>query len=88
VTTPLLAAPCASAATPLLPRHHIDLEAVKGAIEPPVMAKATYFVDRAKTETLFQFDEQDAAAAVLEPYVYGEKAVEVEVRLGLNGTPR
>jgi hypothetical protein len=31
------------------------------------VAKATYFVDLTKAETLFQFDEQDAAA-VLEPY--------------------
>jgi hypothetical protein len=35
------------------------------------MAKATYFVDRAKAETLFQFDEQNATVAVLEPYGYG-----------------
>jgi hypothetical protein len=52
------------------------------------MAKATSFVDRARAETLFQFDEQDAAVAILEPYVYGEKAEEVAVRLDEVGTPR
>jgi hypothetical protein len=45
------------------------------------MARATYFVDRAKAETLFQFDEQDAAVAIIAPYAYGEKPGEVEVRL-------
>ena len=43
--------------------------------------KETYFVDRARAETLFQFDEQDAAAAVLEPYVYGNKPEYVEMCL-------
>jgi hypothetical protein len=52
------------------------------------MAKATHLVDRARAETLFQFDEQDAAAAVLEPYVYGEKPEEVEVGVDEHGTPR
>jgi hypothetical protein len=34
------------------------------------------------------FDEQDTAAAVLEPYVYGDKAGEGEVRVDEVGTPR
>ncbi len=42
------------------------------AIQSHVMAKA---------ETPFQFDEQDAAVAVIAPYAYGEKPEEVEVRL-------
>ncbi len=66
---------------PLLPRHGIDLETIKRAIEPHVTAKATYFVERSKAQTLFQFDEQDAAVAVLEPYAYGDKAEEIEVSL-------
>ena len=56
--------------------------------KPYVMTKATYFVDRAKAETLYQFDDQDAAVAVLEPYVYGEKAEAVEVGLDHQATPR
>ncbi len=51
------------------------------------MGKATYFVDRAKAETLFQFDEQEAAVAIIEPYAYGEKPEEVEVRLDDHRTP-
>jgi hypothetical protein len=31
---------------------------------------------------LFQFDEQDAAVAIIAPYAYGEKPGEVEVRMG------
>jgi hypothetical protein len=46
------------------------------------MAKATYFVDRAKAETLFQCDEQDAAIAIIAPYAYGEKPEVVGVGLG------
>ena len=48
---------------------------------------ATHFVDRAKAETLFQFDEQDAAVAIIEPYAYGDKAEEVEVRLDNHRAP-
>ncbi len=51
------------------------------------MAKTTSFVDWARAETLFQFDEQDAALAIMEPYAYGEKPEEVEVRLDGHGTP-
>jgi hypothetical protein len=46
------------------------------------MVKATYLMDRARAETLFQFDEQDAAIAIIAPYAYGEKPEEVEVRMG------
>jgi hypothetical protein len=46
---------------PLLSRHSIDLESIKQAILPHVMVKATYFVDHARAETLFQFGEQNAA---------------------------
>jgi hypothetical protein len=67
---------------PLLPRHHIDLEAIKRAIPPHVMAKTAYFGGRARAEALFQFDEQDAAVAIIAPYAYGEKPEEVEVRVG------
>ena len=79
---------CNTTLAPLLPHHQIDLETTKRAIHPHVMAKATYCVDRARAETLFQFDEQDAAVAVLEPYAYGEKAEEVEERLDEHATPR
>jgi hypothetical protein len=73
---------------PFAPDHErIDLEVVNQAIQPHVMAKATSFVDRARAETLFQFDEHDAAA-VVEPYVYGETPEEVEVLLDEHGTPR
>ena len=72
---------------PLLPHHGIDLEAIKRAIQPHVMAKGTYFVDRAKAETLFQFDEQDAAVAVTAPYAYGDKPEVVEVRLDDHRAP-
>jgi hypothetical protein len=58
------------------------------AIQPHVMAKATYFVDRAKAETLFQFDEYDAAAAVIAPYADGEQPEEGEVLLDESVTPR
>jgi hypothetical protein len=44
--------------------------------------KATYFVGRARAATLFQFDEQDAAVAIIALYAYGEKPEEVEVGLG------
>ena len=67
--------------------HHIDLQDIKQVIQPHVRAKATYFVDRAKAETLFQFDDQDAAVAVLKPYV-GDKAGEFEVLLDDGATPR
>jgi hypothetical protein len=56
----------------LLLCHGIDLKSIKQANQPHVMAKATYFVDRAKAETLFQFDEQDAAAAIIAPLRRGE----------------
>jgi hypothetical protein len=73
---------------PLLPRHRIDLGGIKRAIQPHVMTKATYFVDRAKAETLFQFDEYDAAAALIAPYAYGETPEEVGVRVDGHGTLR
>jgi hypothetical protein len=66
----------------LLSGHHIDLERIKQAIQPHVTTKATYFVDRARAETLFQFGEQDAAVAIIAPYAYGEKPEEVEVPMG------
>jgi hypothetical protein len=52
------------------------------------MTKATSFVDRARAETLCQFDEPDAAAAIIAPYAYGEKPEEVEVGLVDHGAPR
>jgi hypothetical protein len=67
---------------PLLPRHHIDLEGIRQAVQPHVTAKETYFVHRARAETLFRFDEQDGAVAIIAPYAYGEKPGEVEVRMG------
>jgi hypothetical protein len=52
------------------------------------MAKATYFVDQSRAETLFQFDECDAAVAIIAPYAYGETPEEADVRLDEHGTPR
>jgi hypothetical protein len=73
---------------PLLPGHDIDLDAIMRAIQSHVVTKATYFVDRAKAETLFQFDDQDAAVAIIAPYAYGDKIEKVEVWLDEHATPR
>jgi hypothetical protein len=37
---------------PLVPRHRVDLDSIKQAMQPHVTTKATYYVDRAKAETL------------------------------------
>jgi hypothetical protein len=52
------------------------------------MAKATSFVDRARAETLCQFDEPEASAAIIAPYAYGETPEEGAVRLDEGSTPR
>jgi hypothetical protein len=72
----------------LLPRHGIDPEATKRALQPHVMAKATSFVDRARAETLVQCDEQDAAATLIAPYAYGETPEGGAVQWDEHGTPR
>jgi hypothetical protein len=48
----------------------------------------TSFVDRAKAETLFQFDEQDASAAMIAPDAYGETPEEGAVGLAEHGASR
>ena len=64
-----------------LHRYRIDIEGVKRAVQPHVSGKINSIVDRAKAETLFNFDEHDAAAAVLEPYIYGDQPEYVEICL-------
>jgi hypothetical protein len=51
----------------------VPSERVRQSSQPHVMTKATSFVDRARAETLFQFDEQDAAIAIIAPYASGVK---------------
>ena len=53
--------------------EEIDLAAIRGSIQPRVAARATHIVDRAKADTLWNFDEVQASLDLLWPYESGER---------------
>ncbi len=71
----------------LLRAPHNSPESFLTVTSSAARSDASHLCQSVQDRTRLNFDEQDAAVAIMEPYAYGEKPEEVEVRLDDHRAP-